>query len=359
MKTGLYIHAPFCKSKCPYCDFYSLSDISLADEYTKKVIGLVAEGGRLFDTLYIGGGTPSVLGGERLQKIICAANLSENAEITVECNPSSADEKLFTALAAAGVNRISMGLQSAVEEERKSLGRLSGRERAHEAVMQCRKAGIENISLDLMLGIPGQTLASLDESLDFCLSLGVPHISAYMLKIEEGTVFYKRECAGALPLPGEDETCEMYLHTVKTLKKHGLYQYEISNFARPGMEGRHNLNYWDCGEYLGIGPAAHSFINGKRFYYESRIRDFLNGKPPVDDGTGGDFEEYVMLRLRLAEGLRENAVKERFHRSIPSEYYEKARFYASKGLVNIFDDGFALNENGFLLSNSVIGSFLT
>lgn len=356
MMAGLYIHVPFCKSKCPYCDFYSLTDISLADEYTRKIIREIQKSGRVFDSLYVGGGTPSVLGGERLAQIISAAELKPGAEITVECNPSSADGALFSALAGAGVNRISMGLQSAVEEERKGLGRLSGAAKVKQTVKQCRDAGIENISLDLMLGIPHQSMATLDESLDFCFSLDVPHVSAYILKIEEGTVFHKR--AGQLELPDEDETADLYLHAVEELERNGLFQYEISNFARPGMEGRHNLNYWDGGEYLGIGPAAHSFLDGKRFYYERSIRDFLDGKAPVDDGTGGDFEEYVMLRLRLARGLREDEVKKRFSRSIPDEFYEKARFFASKGIMRLFDDGFALNAKGFLISNAVIGSFL-
>ncbi len=361
--AGLYIHVPFCLKKCPYCDFYSLTQLSLREKYAEAVIRSLNEWRDKTDvqcnTLYFGGGTPSVMGGELLGGIIdCAKELflTDDAEITVECNPSSVDEKLIHTLALHGVNRISMGVQSAVENERLALGRLSGKNDVVRALETVRKHGITNVSLDLMLGVPGQTMQSLDESIDFCLQSGVPHISAYMLKIEEGTPFY--ETAGSLNLADEDEVCDIYMHVADRFTSAGMLHYEISNFALPGFESRHNLNYWDCGEYLGIGPAAHSFLGGKRFYYERDIASFIEGTPPVEDGTGGDFEEYVMLRLRLSEGLVNSKVKKRFGFDIPEAMVKKASAAALRNFVVCNGDGIRLNTNGFLLSNSIICEIL-
>ena len=194
-----------------------------------------------------------------------------------------------------------MGLQSAVDIERKALGRRGGCDDIKRAIERAKKAGIDNISLDLMLGIPNQTEESLKKSIEFCEKSGAKHVSAYILKIEESTPFYRIK--DSLALPDEDETCDLYLYAVSELEKSGFYQYEISNFSQEGFESRHNLKYWHCEEYLGIGASAHSFVDGKRFYYERSIDSFISGQPPVNDGFGGDEEEYIMLALRLSEGL--------------------------------------------------------
>lgn len=357
--TGIYIHIPFCKTKCPYCDFYSFkADENQKDSYLLAVLSCL-EGYRhriknSVDTVYFGGGTPSVFGGERISRIIDFVRknykLLKDAEITVECNPSSVDQELVGHLKKAGVNRISMGMQSAVEKERKKLGRLSGKDEVKKAISLFKKAGIDNISLDLMLGIPYQTKESLRESLEFIFESGVKHVSAYMLKIEEGTPFSQMP----LKLPDEDEVCELYFYAVSLLKEKGFSHYEISNFALEGFESRHNLRYWLCGEYLGIGPSAHSFLDGERFYFDRDFDSFLKGAEPLSDGKGGDEEEFIMLSLRLSRGLTQSAYRERFHKDIPESVFENAEKFKKAGLLEIDSEGIYLNEKGFLLSNSII-----
>ncbi len=362
--TGIYIHIPFCMSKCPYCDFYSFKgDEKQKDSYLKAVL-LSLEGyadrEMKVDTLYFGGGTPSVFGSERIERIIRHIrenfDLQEDAEITVECNPSSTDDTFVRSVARAGVNRVSMGMQSAVDRERKMLGRPSGREDIERAVALFRKEGIDNISLDLMLGVPFQTMESLDESIDFILSQGVKHISAYMLKIEEGTPFDRDE--KNLSLPNEDTVADMYLHTSERLRKEGFVHYEISNFALDGFHSRHNTKYWQCEEYIGIGPSAHSCYKGKRFYYSRSFNDFISGKEPVSDGKGGDEEEYIMLSLRLREGLDGKKFRERYGRDLDKSVFEKAKKYKKTGLVNIKGERISLTVEGFLLSNGIISDLL-
>ena len=362
--TGIYIHIPFCKSKCPYCDFYSFKpDEAQKDSYLKAVLRCLKENKSQIktevDTLYFGGGTPSFFGGERIKAVIDC--IKENyrlvaPEITVECNPSSVSGSFFKALSEAGVNRISMGMQSAVDSERKALGRLSGKNEVKSAITLAKKNGIHNISLDIMLGVPGQTFGSLDESIDFLLSADIQHISAYMLKIEEGTPFYKMQ--SDLALPDEDTVCEMYLHTVKRLSESGFMQYEISNFSKKGYESRHNLHYWRTEEYLGIGPSAHSFLNGKRFYYKRDFNSFLSCPTIIEDGDGGSEEEYIMLALRLSEGLSKENFKKRFGRYPNPIIFEKAKEFEKHGLMNITDEKLHLSAEGFLLSNSIIGKLL-
>lgn len=312
------------------------------------------------DTVYFGGGTPSVFGGERISQVISCIKdnytLTSTAEITVECNPSSVTEKFFETLYNSGVNRISMGMQSAVDKERLYLGRISDKAQTEKAVLTAKEAGIDNISLDIMLGIPYQSMESLDESIDFLLKQDISHISAYMLKVEEGTPFDKM--GESLILPDEDTAAEMYLHTSKRLTAAGYLHYEISNFAKPGMESRHNTGYWKGKDYLGIGPSAHSFIKGKRFYYERNFDSFISGALPIPDGTGGDKDEYIMLRLRLSEGLDFGEYEKKYGEKIPEEKKDRMKKYMKAGLLSITDKKIALTPEGYLLSNSIIGEFL-
>lgn len=365
---GLYLHIPFCNSKCPYCDFYSFrGGESEKERYTEALCNRISksrealhiESNRKADTLYIGGGTPSALGSKRLVKIIDTARreyLTTDAEITVECNPHGIDGDFFKALYSAGANRISLGLQSAVTAERRILGRLSDIETVNNAVRQAQSAGFSNISLDIMLGIPNQTEESLKDTVDFCLQTGVPHISGYILKLEEGTPLYRNQ--HKYSFPDEDLTADLYLQLCGSLNSAGIFQYEISNFAKAGFESRHNLKYWSCEEYLGLGPSAHSFINGKRFYFERDIQSFLDNTPPLPDGDGGSFEEYAMLSLRLTKGLQSRAVRERFGFDIPKEMLKKAETLSQNGLVIRDENGIRLTEKGFLLSNSVLAELL-
>ncbi len=361
---GIYIHIPFCKKKCPYCDFYSFSaDENQKDSYLNAVLFELKKWSEKInegvDSIYFGGGTPSVFGAERLCRIISCIkeNFSlEEPQITVECNPDTATREFFSLLTKQGVNRISMGVQSSVEKERKALGRLSSLETVKTAVENAKGAGIRDISLDLMLGVPFQTMESLDESIDFLLSLDISHISAYMLKIEEGTPFYKNQ--ENLFLPDEDTVCDMYLHTIERLEENGFLQYEISNFCKEGYESRHNLKYWHCEEYLGIGPSAHSFLFGRRFYYERDFKSFLEGKDIIDDGEGGSEEEYIMLALRLSEGLIFKKYKERYNKNLDEIIIKVAKKLEKHGWVVCTDKSISLTKKGFLLSNSVISELI-
>ena len=346
---GIYIHIPFCRSKCPYCDFFSLVQTDTAAAYIEAVNRRVSEfqtGEYRANTLYIGGGTPSVLSGEQVAGVIetVKAHYGTLAEITVECNPSDAAEGFLRRIYAAGANRLSFGMQSAVESERRALGRRADRAQVESAVRLAADIGFQNISLDLMLGIPHQTAESLHESIRFCASLPVRHISAYILKIEEGTYFGKHR--DTLALPDEDATADLYLQAVKELEAAGFMQYEISNFAKPGFESRHNLKYWQLEEYLGIGAAAHSFLGGRRFYYERDIAGFIAGNEPVDDGAGGGREEQIMLGLRLREGIDTALLSEGAKANIP--------LLCEQGLAALKENRLALTAKGFLISNSII-----
>lgn len=311
------------------------------------------------NTLYIGGGTPSVLGAERLKSLVNQAKrdfLTDEAEVTVECNPYKLPPDFFKVLAEVGVNRVSLGLQSANDTERRALGRRSDRQTVETAVKAAQTAGIQNISLDVMLGVPDQTEKSLAGTLDFCLSLGVPHISAYILKVEENTPFWRRR--EQYNFPDDDKTADFYLQLCETLENGGILQYEISNFAKSGFESRHNLKYWHCEEYLGLGPAAHSFLNNKRFYFPRDLEAFLKGSAPVPDGDGGDFTEYAMLALRLTEGLRESRVLARFGHKIPDEMHKKAQIFVQGGYMTADEEHIALTRKGFLLSNAILAEIL-
>ena len=362
---GLYFHIPFCQRKCGYCDFYSFTPTpaqmdACRDALCRSIENFAPDLTAPFDSVYFGGGTPSFFGGDRLKAVLESAKrafpIQADAEITVECNPSSTSHSLMQTLKAAGVNRVSLGVQSALDEERRLLGRKSDRAQVETAVRFCREAGIENLSLDLMLGIPAQTKETLDESLSFLLSLQPRHISAYLLKPEEGTPLFAKK--DTLPLPDEDSVCELYLHAAEVLERHGLRQYEISNFALPGFESRHNLHYWRDESYLGLGPAAHSFWNGRRFYYPRDFEAFVCGSSPVQDGEGGGKEEFCMLRLRLTEGLSDAAYFDRFGEHLPQKMFDAAKVLEPHGLLTVSDDTIVLTKQGFLVSNSVIGKLL-
>ncbi|NMP36853.1 MAG: radical SAM family heme chaperone HemW [Clostridiales bacterium] len=370
---GIYIHIPFCESKCPYCDFYStapspeavesyvyavLSELENL-ERTAEIYPDIKNADLKSDTLYIGGGTPSLIGGERLSRIVRLCRelyLTADAEITVECNPHSSSSELFEALAKAGVNRISLGMQSANDTERKLLGRRSGADAVLKAVNAAKSCGIDNISLDLMLGIPNQSAESLKRSVDFCAHAGAKHISAYILSLEEGTPFFKLR--DSLKLPDEDETCEIYMEACEYAESLGYGQYEISNFALPGFESRHNLKYWSCEEYLGIGSASHSLFGSHRWFFSRSVDDFINKMPPVPDGEGDTEYEYAMLRLRLKDGLTYEGFRKHFGHELPARISEKSQSKVYRGLVEADTVRIALTRKGFLVSNAIIGDLI-
>lgn len=364
--AGMYIHIPFCISKCRYCDFYSLTNKKeLMPEYTQRVKEAVEYYGekyeRQYNSLYFGGGTPLLLGEEDLADITDSVRplLTADAEVTAEGNPAAAGSFDFSALKAAGINRLSLGLQSSNQRELEALGRIHSADDAKETVIAAQKAGIDNISLDLMIGIPYQTEESLIESAEFCAALGVKHISAYMLKIEEGTPLasspLKKLCAE------DDEAAKLYLALCERLTALGFEQYEISNFAKAGFESRHNLKYWQSGEYLGIGPAAHSFMEGRRFYFDRSISDFLTmpfSASEKEEGTGGDWDEYAMLRLRLAKGLDLDELLQLYPYADAEGILRRSRLYISAGLVKTDGRSISFTPKGFLLSNALTAEIL-
>ncbi|MCM1381582.1 MAG: radical SAM family heme chaperone HemW, partial [Muribaculaceae bacterium] len=327
MPKGLYIHVPFCARKCRYCDFYSVTDLSLAEEYVRAAVRNISRIDGKFDTVYFGGGTPSLLTAEQISQILSAAEILPNAEISMECNPNSVTENYLREIRAAGVNRLSFGVQSFCDDELKMLGRLHSAKEAVSAVNSARAAGFENISADIMLAVSGQTEKSLLKSLEVLGELPLTHVSAYMLKVEEGTPLSRdKKLLGEIPT--EDETAEMYLLAVQTLGKFGFKQYEISNFAKRGFECRHNLKYWLCGEYYGIGPAAHSFVDGERYCCPKDVVEFISSEEQgrVFLEKGGTESERAMLSLRLTgAGIAEGKMS--------AEMRKNAEILVQKGLM--------------------------
>lgn len=342
MAAGLYIHIPFCFSKCPYCDFYSTKYTpTAADAFAEKLGGQMQDYTGSFDTVYFGGGTPSILEPRVLTGILQAVRdhfaIDPAAEITVECNPSKDLTGDMEQYAAAGINRVSIGMQSAVDRERFALGRRAGSGEVARTVAAAKAAGITNISLDVMLGTPKQTLDSLEETFAFIARMQVTHISAYLLKIEPGTPFDRLQAK--LALPEEDTVCQMYLQTVERLGQLGFAQYEISNFARPGYESRHNLKYWLLEPYLGLGPSAHSLWNGRRFYFD---RNWIW----QDEGPGGDREEQILLGLRL-------------NRGIPADWLTRDPApYIAGGFMRRANGRISLTPRGMLVSNTILAELL-
>ncbi len=363
-KLGLYIHIPFCKQKCHYCDFYSFgADAAKKREYVAVLQNRIADFGERLqvsaDTIYIGGGTPTVLPGEDLASIIKTAKKHfsfSGGEITVEVNPADNLKETFIALKAAGVNRISLGVQSANKNELKALGRRHTNADVMRCVKDARDCGIDNISLDLMLGIPHQTSESLHKTLNFMNELEPQHISAYILKVEPGTPFGKMDLKD-LMLPKDDNVSELYLQACEFLKNAEYEHYEISNFAKKGCRSRHNMKYWLGEPYLGIGPAAHSFLDGKRFFYERDINSFVNGAEPKSDGTGGGKQEFIMLRLRLSDGLNIAEYEEKFGEKL-NVNPNKLKMLADAGYIVCKGGTVCLTEKGFLVSNLILQEFI-
>lgn len=345
---GLYVHVPFCAAKCAYCDFYSLNyNKETVEKFVEETCRRLKEINYIFDTVYFGGGTPSIIGADNLSKILSFVKYKENAEITVEVNPKSYKPSFFTDLYKNGFNRISIGMQSANDDELVSLTRNHRFSDVEETVIKAKKAGFKNISLDVMIGIEKQTLDSLKVTLDKAISLDVNHLSCYMLKIEEGTPYSKIN----LLLPDEEKVSDMYLFMCEYLENSGFSHYEISNFAKHNTMSEHNLIYWRCQDYLGIGPAAHSLIDSKRYYFPNDLNYFLEGKEMVFDQDGGDLYDYVMLGLRLKEGIDLNRVNN-------EKFANKAIKFCKLGYSNIENNRFYLNNKGFLVQNTILSELL-
>lgn len=361
-KAGLYLHIPFCEKKCNYCDFYSsFVTEDLLESYTQALKREIKQWGgkssRPIDTIYLGGGTPSLLS-YRLKEVINEVKsrfcVSRDCEITLEMNPNGASQYLLQCAKAAKVNRLSIGMQSGIDSELKVLGRMHTVSDVAKTVKKAREIGFSNISLDIMLGLPDSDFETLGKTLEFATALNPEHISAYILKIEQNTVFSKKE----LNIPNEDEVAEQYLFMCDYLEEKGYSHYEISNFCRDGYESRHNLKYWRGIDYLGIGPSAHSSVNGERFYYERDLKGFIGGNSPVADGQSGGIEEYVMLRLRLKDGIDINETENLFNIKFSPEFFFKCESFEKNGLINKNENKISLTNKGMLVSNSIITEIL-
>ena len=366
-KLGIYIHIPFCRSKCDYCDFYSLAGRDdRMDQYQKALLSHIKETAPLaqdfpVDTIYIGGGTPSYYGAKRLKELLGVIRnlykVEKDAEVTVECNPDSVDVKSLKILRKAGVNRLSMGMQSAIACELERIHRIHTPQQVNEAATAARKAGFTNLSLDLIYGLPGQTMDSWKATVEHALSLIPQHLSCYGLKVEEGTPLAARVAQGEV-LPDDDQQADLYLWTVGRLERAGYPQYEISNFAKPGYEGRHNLIYWDCGDYLGLGPAAHSCMGGRRFYYPPDTAAFLNdAAAPVMDGSCG-AEDYLILQLRLRKGLSLDAYKKLYGKKFSTAQLAFVQNCVRAGYASFDGRTLALTPAGLIVQNSILAQLL-
>ena len=372
---GIYIHVPFCRSKCQYCDFYSLTtkDEALMDRYLKaicthiKEAGLLAPG-YLVDTVYFGGGTPSFFGAEGMAAILSAVrksfDVASGAEITFEANPDSVSDKLLRRLRSEGFNRVSLGIQCDNDDILKKLGRPHNYAQAVNAVTRIRRAGFRNLSVDLMYGLPGQTLPAWEKTLTHVLQLAPEHISCYGLKVEEGTPLY--EYQEYCNLADDDTQADMYLSAVNILNSKGYRQYEISNFCRKGNVSRHNLKYWTGGEYLGFGPNASSDFAGRRFTAVRDLHGYIEGifsggqvlqdiqEVPAKERAG----EYLMMRLRTVSGIDPQEYEKKF--LLPFAPLEAAlqKHKLQHLAVKTYDGRWHLTPQGFLVSNSIISDLL-
>lgn len=358
MAVGLYIHIPFCKKKCPYCDFYSLAfSENMEKEYISALVrNFIYCKGEHIDSIYFGGGTPSILSANSYERIFNSIRgnfILENPEITLEANPCTVDFEKLKRLREIGFNRISFGVQSCINSELEKLGRIHDKKTAIVAIENAYKAGFTDISCDLMLGIIGQTKESLMYSINTLTSLPITHISAYMLKIEKGTAYNNEKIISQLP--DEDTVCELYDLTCEYLKCKGFDQYEISNFSKKGFECKHNLKYWKCEEYLAFGPSAHSFYNGKRYYVPSDIQKYITDEKQteiVTEQTPHTFPEFAMLKLRLSEGLLFSEIESfGIHKDA---IIKKALPMQKAGLVDINNKRIRITQKGFLVSNEII-----
>ncbi len=371
-ELGLYLHVPFCKSKCLYCDFCS-TPRPTEERLEVYAAALLRDLERRAEdcashevtTVYFGGGTPTLLpirAWERIMETIFRRyRISDSAEITAECNPATVELSELRAIRTLGVNRLSMGLQSIHEVERKALGRLHTFADFQRTWEQARAAGFDNLSADVMFGIPHQTVDSFRATLEAVVALEPKHLSAYALSVEEGTPF-GRMGEERLMLPNEDEAREMYLEMNRFLESHGLLRYEISNFALPGFESRHNLKYWRQEEYLGFGPAAHSDFGGERFGNGRDIDGYMRDQNIIEERSRPDagerLEEFVMLRLRLREGIDRSELERLHGKAAAERLLERIRPFAEAGFAQMTKQGFRLSEEGLLVSNVILSELI-
>lgn len=352
---SIYIHIPYCLSKCAYCDFYSMPCKNVPQNYVNAIKQAIINAGLSdVESVYFGGGTPSLLSFEQAQQILSVCNIVPNAEITLEANPETVTLEKMRGFKSIGINRISLGVQTAFDTSLQAIGRVHNAFTAQNALKAINEAGFKNISGDIMLSLPNYSKEEFDATLQLLTDGEVTHISCYMLKIEKNTAFGRCTPKG---LQNEDEQAEMYLYAADKLEKCGYYQYEISNFAKKGYESRHNLVYWNCKDYLGVGAAAHSCIGNKRFYYEAAADKFINGAQPVPDGSC-TAEDFIMLQLRLNKGLDLNELKSQWRYELSHQQIAFLKQCQRAGYAAICGNSIALTKQGMLLQNSILARLI-
>lgn len=374
-KIGIYIHIPFCSNKCPYCDFYSIKYNNGRGNLEKQYFAAVIEEIKLYknnvkksnllvDTIYFGGGTPSIVDPNNIKDVIYKIKKTfkcKISEITIEVNPCYISEKDLKILKKAGVNRLSFGLQSANDDELYILGRTHTSDEAKIVIELSKKIGFENISVDIMLGLPNQTVEKVNHTLNFIKNLDVKHVSAYILKIGQDTLFNQQSIINTLP--NEDMIADIYINVIEKLKKMGFNQYEISNFAKLGYESKHNVKYWNLEEYIGIGPAAHSFYNHKRYCLEKNIYKYIgmakdkNFKYMYSDKKI-DINEYIMLNLRTNKGIIINDIKSLYPKILVDELLKNVKKWYHEKYIYMDDVVISLTPQGFLIFNTIITNIM-
>lgn len=374
-KISLYIHIPFCAQKCLYCDFPSFARKdhlrkAYIEALNKEIISLREKHNNLeINTIFIGGGTPSVLEADELEcllKEVAKLNMSKDIEYSMECNPGNLTEEKLEVMKKYGVNRISMGLQAKQDNLLKGLGRIHNYKTFKENFLLAKKVGFNNINVDLMFGLPNQRLNEWEETLREIISLEPAHISAYSLIIEEGTAFYNLYENDKLKLPTEEEERKMYHLAKKILEENGFNQYEISNYAKEGKECRHNLAYWNMDNWIGVGSASASYINGKRIKNISSVEEYINSinekreavEEIINNSKNDNMEEFMFMGLRKINGIDENEFKNRFSMNINDVYGEILNKYIDEGLLIRESGRIFLSEKGIEISNIIMADFL-
>ena len=376
MKLGIYIHIPFCKQKCYYCDFPSYAGKEACqDSYLDALLFEIRNAGevyqgRVVDTVFFGGGTPSVLSKEALPRIITALResfiLADDVEVSAEANPGTVDAEKLASWRRAGIGRISFGVQSFHDSLLRSIGRIHTAKEATDAIRLAREAGFDNINLDLIYGLPSQTVAMLADDVKQAVSLGIEHISVYGLIVEEDTVLEQMVDEGRVTLPSDEDEEAMYDYVTMHLENVGYHRYEISNYAKDGKVCRHNLKYWQYRDYLGLGSAAHSFVDGKRFANERSIDDYIRRMKEEGTARLADEEEtidelrgeYVFLALRTVEGVDTEDFKQTFGMDFFAQYGDILNRMMTEGLLMRDGRYVRLTKLGMKYGNRVFAQFV-
>ena len=374
--SSLYIHIPFCASKCYYCDFNSyVSTPDVMDRYLDGLDRELAAVAAAYDhaplhTVFFGGGTPTIFDAKQSARMIEMLHrhfrMADGAEISVEANPGTVDLEKLQVLREGGVNRLSFGVQSFNNDLLVKLGRLHDRDAVYKSWELARKAGFQSVNLDLMFGLPGQSVETLQRSLEELLKLGPEHVSAYSLKVEEGTPFYTWYNRGQLILPPEEDEVKMYQLVIDTLKGNGYEMYEISNYAKPGHRSRHNQVYWRNEPYMAAGSGAHGYVDGVRYINQKNVPEYIEttvkGERPVVDSeeisAQYQREDTMILGLRLIEGVSFARFRERHGMEMLDAFGSQIRRFEGLGLLAVDDAGVRLTEQGIFLANEVYAAFL-